>query len=146
MGQMTSANYQDKQRVTTPSTHMILIVDDDTALAEMLVGILRHGGYPAEICTHGREMLLQCVREHRPRVLVLEVGTPDRNGWEILRWLRTTPEGERLPVVLTSGGWRATDRFSKIGMTDKLAPTVVLPKPFTLADLQRAFLELGIRG
>jgi CheY-like chemotaxis protein len=143
---MTFPNIDNKHGVpihTSPS--VIVIADEDAAMAEGLANVLHELGFRTKICTNGSEVL-QRVREVRPVALLLEIGTAGINGWEILRCLRATPEGEHLPAVLTSGRWRVVDRFRMIGLTTRLAPTLVLPKPFTLLDLQHAFFQLGIRS
>jgi CheY-like chemotaxis protein len=62
----------------------------------------------------------------------------------VLRQLRNDPSGKRLPVVLMSAAWRANEKQRQIGTTLDIAPTVVLPKPFELAELDRCLRQLGV--
>lgn len=121
----------------------ILIVDDDTALAALLVSVLREAHYPVAVC-HDSRLAAQQVHDLQPAALILDLLMPHVDGWTVLRALRTTPEGRDLPVVLMSGAWRPQEKQRAIGTSDRLAPTVVLPKPFALRDLDACLHQLGV--
>lgn len=121
----------------------ILVVDDEVALAEMIGTALNAEGYSTTICTSG-ECALETVAAERPAALILDVLMPGVDGFDVLRRLRQTPGGQRIPVILISGAWRPHERQRDIGTTKKIAPTVVLPKPFSLEDLDQTLGMLGL--
>ncbi|WP_026370063.1 response regulator [Kallotenue papyrolyticum] len=126
-----------------PQRPRIVIIDDEHELATMLSHALTDEGYEVVVCIEGRNAL-HCIKEHRPNAVILDVVMPDTDGFEVLRQLRNDPDGRRLPVILMSAAWRGHEKQRHIGATLDIAPTVVLPKPFELAELDRALLQLGI--
>ena len=128
---------------TPPTTQPILIVDDDAGLAALLAAALTRDGFAVATCLDSREVLQQ-VATLQPCAVILDIHMPHLDGWSVLRALRATPAGSRLPVVLVSGAWRAEERHRQIGATTTVTPTVVLPKPFALDDLTRSLRALHV--
>ena len=130
------------QKLATQGTR-ILVVDDQPELAELIKNVLGDEGYLVTVCTDGRDAM-RLVEEEMPAAMILDVMMPETDGFEVLRQLRTNPIGQRLPVILMSGAWRRNEKQRQIGTTLDVAPTVVLPKPFELADLDRCLRQLGV--
>jgi CheY-like chemotaxis protein len=129
--------------MTNVTRRPILIVDDDPLLADMLEAVLADAGYTVKLCLDSREAV-QHVAELRPMALLLDIRMPEVDGWTVLRAVRRTPTGARLPVVLMSGAWRTGDQQRDIGGTPRLDPTIALPKPFELHDLHTALRRMGV--
>ena len=121
----------------------ILVVDDQPELAELIKTVLDEEGYVVSVCTDSRQAVTM-IEQEKPAAVILDVLMPETDGFEILRQLRTKPAGQRLPVVLMSGAWRQNEKQRHIGTTTEIAPTIVLPKPFELVDLERCLRQLGI--
>jgi len=121
----------------------ILVVDDQPDLAELIKTVLGEEGYNVSVCTDGREAISR-IEQEKPAAVILDVMMPETDGFEVLRQLRTNPAGQRLPVILMSGAWRRNEKQRQIGTTLEIAPTIVLPKPFELVDLERCLRQLGI--
>jgi CheY-like chemotaxis protein len=130
-------------RKIEPERTRILIVDDQPELADMLSHVLTDEGYEVRVCSDGREAI-NCVNEMNPNALILDVMMPETDGFEVLRQLRSDPSGRRLPVILMSAAWRTNEKQRQIGTTFDIAPTLVLPKPFELAELERCLRQLGV--
>ena len=130
-------------RSADPQGTRILVVDDQPELAELIKTVLGEEGYVVSVCTDGRQAI-HMIDQEKPAAVILDVMMPETDGFEVLRQLRTNPVGKRLPVVLMSGAWRRNERQRQIGATPEIAPTVVLPKPFELVDLERCLRQLGI--
>jgi DNA-binding NarL/FixJ family response regulator len=79
----------------------VLVVDDDPAGRDLLCDVLGRAGMPTTGLSTGAEVLDE-VRRARPVLVVLEVGLPDVNGYEVCRALRSE-FGDDLPVILASG-------------------------------------------
>jgi CheY-like chemotaxis protein len=121
----------------------ILVVDDQPELAELIKTVLGEEGYDVTVCTEGRQAIA-IIEQERPSAIILDVMMPETDGFEVLRQLRTNPAGQRVPVILMSGAWRRNEKQRQIGTTLEIAPTIVLPKPFELVDLERCLRQLGI--
>lgn len=130
-------------RNPAPQGTRILVVDDQPELAELIRTVLGEEGYIVSVCTDGREAM-RMIEQEMPSALILDVMMPETDGFEVLRQLRTNPVGQRLPVILMSGAWRRNEKSRQIGTTMEIAPTIVLPKPFELIDLDRCLRQLGI--
>jgi DNA-binding response OmpR family regulator len=86
----------------------VLVVEDDPDIGKLILLLLRRAGLTAELRTDGSAGLA-AVQELRPDLLVLDVGLPVLDGWEVLSRVRAS-EGPRLPVLLLSAHAEETDR------------------------------------
>jgi DNA-binding response OmpR family regulator len=80
----------------------VLIVDDHVTLAKGFAQVLTGAGYAvhtAFIASDG--LALAC--EHRPDVIVLDIGMPFVNGVGLLYRLRAMPEHAQTPVLIVTG-------------------------------------------
>ena len=130
------------QKPAPPGTRL-LVVDDEPGLAELIKTVLGEEGYVVSVCTDGSRAI-GMIEQEQPAAVILDVVMPETDGFEVLRQLRTNPVGQRLPVILMSGAWRRNEKQRQIGATLEIAPTIVLPKPFELVDLERCLRQLGI--
>ena len=130
-------------RKPAPQPTRILVVDDQPELAELIKTVLGEEGYIVSVCTDGRQAM-GMIEQEKPAALILDVMMPETDGFEVLRQLRMSPAGQRLPVILMSGAWRRNEKQRQIGTTLDIAPTIVLPKPFEFTDLDRCLRQLGI--
>ncbi len=74
----------------------VLIVDDDTPLAEMLGIVLRGQGFDPALCAHG-DHALAAFREHKPDVVLLDLMLPGLNGIDVCRAIRAESD---VPIVM----------------------------------------------
>jgi two-component system, OmpR family, response regulator MtrA len=65
----------------------VLIVDDDSALSEMLTIVLRNEGFEPLACATG-DRALAMVREHRPDLVLLDLMLPGKDGIDVCREIR----------------------------------------------------------
>src|SRR3712207_4709220 len=105
-----------------PQATRILVVDDQPDLAELIRTVLGDEGYIVSIATDGKQAL-EMIAQERPAAVILDVVMPETDGFEVLRQLRTSPLGQRLPVVLMSAQWRRNEKQRQIGATLDIAPT-----------------------
>lgn len=122
----------------------IVVVDDQPDMADLVSSFLTDEGYAVTV-VHDGSKALAMIEATNPAALVLDVMMPETDGFEVLRQLRMSPSGKRLPVVLMSGAWRPSEKNRDIGTTLDIAPTLVLPKPFELKDLERCLRQMGVK-
>lgn len=79
----------------------ILVVDDDPALAAVMVELLELAGYRG-VSVGTAAAALEAGRVEAPLLVVLDVHLPDLSGYEALQQLRAAL-GERLPILFVSG-------------------------------------------
>ncbi len=82
----------------------ILVVDDLVAAAETLMMLLEMEGFEVKIASEGMAAL-EIARHFRPDVVLLDIGLPGMNGFEVARRLRSHPaSSEALLIALTGYG------------------------------------------
>jgi DNA-binding response OmpR family regulator len=105
----------------------ILLVEDDTRLAEMLAEYLGEAGFRVAIAARGTQALEQLASTDYDAV-VLDLGLPDMDGLDICRKLRAQSD---TPVLMLTARGDATDRI--VGL--ELGADDYLPKPFQPREL-----------
>ncbi|MCA9708104.1 MAG: response regulator [Myxococcales bacterium] len=92
------------EAIPTPAARRILVVDDNEDAAEMLALVLRKRGYEVELAFDGAQAL-RVVQEGGAEVVLLDIGLPDMDGYEVARALRADPAGtHRVLIALTGYG------------------------------------------
>jgi signal transduction histidine kinase/DNA-binding response OmpR family regulator len=82
----------------------ILVVDDLAASAETLMALLEMEGFEVKIA-HDGHAALKIAQEFRPEVVLLDIGLPGMNGFEVANRLRSLPEcRDALLIALTGYG------------------------------------------
>ncbi|GAB3172046.1 two-component system response regulator MtrA [Myceligenerans halotolerans] len=74
----------------------VLVVDDDTALAEMIGIVLRGEGLEPIFCTDGDEAV-QAARMHQPDLILLDVMLPGKDGVQVCREIRAE---SGVPIIM----------------------------------------------
>ena len=87
----------------------ILIVDDNRDGAESLALLLQLGGHETHTAHDGPEAVAAAERL-RPDAVLLDIGLPGLNGYEVCRRIRGTPWGRDLMVVAVTGWGQEVDR------------------------------------
>ena len=106
----------------------LLLVEDNVALADSLLAVLKRAGYAVDWRADGRDALL--LGEQEPYDLaILDLGLPGMDGLEILRTWRSA--GSSLPVLILTARSRWTERVEGLqaGADDYLT------KPFHNEEL-----------
>src|SRR5438876_4275518 len=105
----------------------ILLIEDDSRLAEMVSEYLGESGFRVSIATGGRAGLERLAREPFD-ALVLDLMLPDMDGLEVCRELRAKSD---TPVLMLTARGDAADRV--VGL--ELGADDYLPKPFEPREL-----------
>jgi two-component system, OmpR family, response regulator MtrA len=114
----------------------VLVVDDDTALAEMLGIVLRGEGFDTSFCGDGAQAL-EVFRATRPDLVLLDVMLPGRDGIEVCRQIRAE---SGVPIVMLTAKTDTVDVV--LGLESGADDYVVKPfKPKELVARVRARLR-----
>jgi DNA-binding response OmpR family regulator len=107
----------------------ILIVEDDRDLATVIGGVFSRETIAVELAFTLDEALEKCFN-FRPHLLVLDIGLPDGDGFNVVDWLRQHESLARLPLVVYSGRDLSTAerRMLTLGPTHFLAKAKVQPQ------------------
>lgn len=80
----------------------ILVIEDDADLRAVMVEALSRDGHVVEDASDGLEGL-QCARERRPDLILLDLVMPTMDGWTFLEEQKRDERLADVPVVLVSG-------------------------------------------
>jgi signal transduction histidine kinase/CheY-like chemotaxis protein len=88
----------------------VLVVDDNVDAALMLATLLELQGHSVCVEHDGRNALRRA-RLQRPQVMLLDIGLPDMDGYELARQMRAMPETARAVLVALTGYGQGQDRL-----------------------------------
>ncbi|HEX4901778.1 MAG TPA: response regulator transcription factor [Acidimicrobiales bacterium] len=105
----------------------LVVVDDDAAIRDALCELLRRDGYDVHACATGASVL-PAVAAVDPDVVLLDLGLPDVNGFDLLRALRDV---SAVTVIVLSGYASESDRVLAL----ELGADDYVVKPFLAREL-----------
>ena len=111
------------------ATH-ILVVDDETAIADLVEVYLKNEGFTIHKFYNASDALA-CVRTTRLNLAVLDVMLPGVDGMELLRRMRASATLRRIPVVMATAKGAEYDKIQGLD----LGADYYLAKPFGVMEL-----------
>jgi two-component system, OmpR family, phosphate regulon response regulator PhoB len=112
------------------SRPLILVVEDEAALATMLRYNLEKQGFRVEEAADGQEAMLR-LSEITPDLVLLDWMLPAMSGIEVCRQIRRRPETRELPVIMVTA--RTEDQDAVRGLNT--GADDYIPKPFSMESL-----------
>jgi DNA-binding response OmpR family regulator len=106
----------------------ILIVDDERTIVQIIEQRLRRDGFDVLSAASGAEALA-ALRQHEPAAVLLDIGLPDIDGFDVLRRLRA--ENSSVPVIILTARGEEIDRV--VGL--ELGADDYVVKPFSPREL-----------
>ncbi len=125
----------------TEAMHLVLIIEDDQAIQNVLRMLFEGNGFRvviAESASHGEHF----ARLHRPDVVVVDLGLPDRDGLSVITAIRAWSP---VPILVLSA---RTAESQRLAAFDEGADDYV-GKPFSAPELiarVRAIVRRHVRG
>ena len=93
---------QDDRENINKNDDVILIVDDDPRFAEIVLELVRSGNYKAIVAETG-EAALFLADYYLPKGIILDIGLPKMNGYEVAKRLKNNQRTKDIPVYIISG-------------------------------------------
>lgn len=114
---------------TNHDTH-VLVVDDDDAIRDLLCDFLHENQLSTQQAANHAQMW-QALQQKLPDVVILDINMPQRNGIELCRELRESPQYHRLPIIMLTARTSSLDTIMGLetGADDYVA------KPFEPLEL-----------
>lgn len=114
-------------------SYEILVVDDNSGAARMLAILLERLGDHRVATAFESEAALRMVRENPPDIILLDIGLPGLNGYDVARAIRQVKALDRVLLVALTGYGQAEDRrrSKEAGFDEHLV------KPPSVEDLQK---------
>ncbi|MDX2314144.1 MAG: response regulator [Gammaproteobacteria bacterium] len=117
-------------------SNTILVIDDDPTVREMMRRYLQQEGFRVVTAVDGEEGLRIAARIV-PSVITLDVVMPERDGWDVLRSLKSDPRLSAIPVVMLS----IIDEKNKgyaLGASDYIVKPVIRQQLVSVLEKYRA--------
>src|SRR5689334_10574871 len=108
----------------------VLIVDDEPNIVLSLEFLMGEAGFDVRVARDG-ESALQAVRTHAPDVVLLDVMTPGKNGYEVCQAIRADPALARVKIVMLTAKIREVEREKGLA----LGADEYVTKPFSTREL-----------
>ena len=120
----------------SPRPRKVLVIDDNSDAANALRMLLENDGHNVRVA-HDGVSGLALVREYRPEYLLLDIGLPRLNGYDIAASVRGDPELKHTTIVAITGYGQVHDRArtAAVGFDHHLTKPVEFA---ALRDLFRA--------
>jgi two-component system alkaline phosphatase synthesis response regulator PhoP len=115
----------------------VVVADDSPTILELIVLTLERGGIETVTAANGTEAL-ERIREHCPRVVILDAMMPKADGYEVCRSLRTDAELEQPHVIMLTASAREVDR----DRAEQAGVSEFMTKPFSPKALRERVQEL----
>lgn len=116
---------------------LILVVEDSPTNLKMLKELLENNGYRAVTAEDGEDALKK-VAQHHPCLILLDIILPKKNGFQVCRQIKTSPDTHDIKIVMVSSKSEEADRFW--GM--KQGADAYIAKPIVEQDLLNTVAKL----
>ncbi len=110
-------------------TRRILVVDDEQEMAAMFSHLLEAEGHEVELA-HDGWSTLEAARTFHPEVIILDIGLPDMDGYEVARRLREEHRDSRMLLIAVTGYDNDVRRLSEGGFDQHLTKPPDMEKLF----------------
>jgi len=130
--------------------HRILIIDDDTKIAEYHRLILQEAGMTVRIINRA-DIVLDVIFEFKPDLILVDMYMPLCNGRELAQLIRQLPEFLSMPIVYLSSETDAREQFSalRVGadgfLTKPIDPDRLISEVLLRTERMEAIRSLMVR-
>lgn len=109
---------------------LIYVVEDDANIREIETIALKNGGHTVEGASCARELFAK-IDEKVPDLALVDIMLPDKDGYEIVKELRSNPSTRKLPIIMVTAKSTEMDMVKglDIGADD------YIKKPFSVMEL-----------
>ena len=118
----------------------VLVVDDEEVIRKLLRIHLVKWGYDVIEAVDGEDALEQLDKEDFD-LLICDIMMPNKDGWEVLKEVRSNPKTKDIPVIVLTAKNEDSDMFKGFD----LGANYYITKPFTKAQLLYG-IQLMLKG
>ncbi|GBC59139.1 chemotaxis protein CheY [Desulfonema ishimotonii] len=108
----------------------ILVVEDSPTNMQLITDALKHEGYRISRATDGEEALEKAISE-QPDLIVLDVILPKKNGFQVCRQLRSSPDTRNIKIIMLTSKSQESDRYWGL----KQGADEYMIKPYKIEEL-----------
>ncbi len=111
-------------------SHSVLIAEDEKNILEALSFILSREGYAVASALDGNAAI-EHMRDNKTDLLILDVMLPYKNGFEVLKTVKTDPSLGNVPVIMLTAKGQAQDRQT----AEQMGVDAFVAKPFSNQEI-----------
>lgn len=128
-------NFRELKKKTDPKT--ILVIEDDETMRSAMKRIFEMDGFTVKLAADGTE-LSTVLDESAPDLILLDIGLPWLNGFELGQMLKEHKDLKKIPLVFVSGKTSDEDikKAFEVGADD------FIKKPFEIEKLKKTVATL----
>ena len=108
----------------------ILVADDEPSVQRMLTRSLGAETYDFLLASNGKDAS-EMIDAQEPDLVLLDIGMPQKNGWEVLRELRSNSQTSTIPVIMLTGYGSISNKVEGL----ELGADDYITKPFSPSEL-----------
>ena len=125
---------RDDRKTITSDDKLVLIIEDDSRFAKILLALAREKGFKGLIAGSG-ETGLHFADYYKPSAVILDIGLPGIDGWSIMKRLKSNASTRHIPVHFISAADKSRDAM-------KMGAIGYLTKPVTIEELETVFKKI----
>lgn len=128
-------NFRELKKKTDPK--VILVIEDDETMRNAMKRIFEMDGFTVKLAADGTELSV-VLDETAPDLILLDIGLPWLNGFELAQMLKEHKDLKKIPLVFVSGKTSEEDikKAFEIGADD------FIKKPFEIEKLKKTVATL----
>lgn len=125
---------KDDRKIINKGDKFILIIEDAPDFSQILYDLAHEKGFKCLIAPNG-ETGLHYADYYKPDAIILDIGLPGIDGWQVMDRLKENPETRHIPVHFMSGRDKSIEAMKKgaIGF---------LTKPISVEEIEGAFAKI----
>ncbi|PST85142.1 histidine kinase [Pedobacter yulinensis] len=124
----------DDRNEINPGDKVILIIEDDTSFAKVLLDFTRKRGYKGIVAVRG-DVGIEMAQKFNPLAILLDIQLPVKDGWEVMQELKSNQQTRPIPVHIMSSLEVKKESLLK-GAVD------FINKPVAIEHMQQIFRKL----
>jgi DNA-binding response OmpR family regulator len=115
----------------------ILIIDDESNILLSLSYVTRKAGYHVKTASDGEEALEE-IKRWQPDLILLDIGLPSMDGFEICQTLRDDTRWDQLRIIMLTARGREVEKEKGLA----LGADAYITKPFSVDSLMEKISSL----
>jgi signal transduction histidine kinase/DNA-binding response OmpR family regulator/CHASE3 domain sensor protein len=127
---------EDDRDNITANDKVILIIEDDTPFAKMLLDFTRKRNYKGIVAVRG-DVGIEMANQYNPLAILLDIQLPVKDGWQVMEELKSNPKTRPIPVHIMSSLSVKRESLLK-GAVD------FINKPVALEHMKQIFEKLEV--
>jgi len=123
------------------ANELILVVEDSPVYLRTITELLKEEGYEVVTAVDGEEALEKAISQ-KPKLMVLDIILPKKNGFQVCRQIKTSPDTRDIKIIMMTSKSQDSDRFWGL----KQGAEKYMTKPFDDEELLASIAELLTTG